>query len=208
VIRAVVRIVAVLVLVAIIAAAWLYLPRDQPARAEEVPAVPADPASAAEALAQVRALMDGEVEEVALGSDEIGALLTGPLAEYIPPGVGSPNATVDGGVLILLLPVPVASALPLPDVVTRALPDSVTATIRALVTSADDSFTIHIEGLALAGVPIPGFIGSSIAERLGIGDEAARAEGPDPENPLTWPLPRGVTAVYIDGDRLVLRGGR
>lgn len=194
-------------LAVIVGAAWLYLPGGEPAGREA--GASSDAASVSDVLEKIRSVLDGESEEVSLDAGEIEALLAGPLEEHLPDGVSPPRVVLERGTVLTTLPVPFESALPLPDVAVAAgvIPDTLRATVRALVASDDGSFSVHVERLTFAGVPIPRFLAASIARRLGIGG-VGEVSTTSADEAMSWPLPSGIEAVYIDGDRLVLRGDR
>jgi len=213
-VRSVVRL---LILVAIVAAAWFYrepllelghavadrwteLRRTDPAAAE--PVEPASPELAAIAQAKLDDVRGGQATRAAFSSAELQSLLEYRYRGLLPAFVDSPRVELDGDRVRLRVRVPISRiprAAELGDIV-DLLPDTTELDVRGRVLPAEDgTIALAVEDVSAHRIPLPHRLVPMALEVLG------REPGPGlPRDAISIPLPAGAHAAYVRADSLVL----
>jgi hypothetical protein len=200
-----VKLTALVVLVCILALAWVRGPDlwDRFAgRGAETPASAPDSAQAASVVRRYEQLARGDVGELILTAPELESVLLYELSDHLPASTSSPRIRIEGGEARLALETPPPAPPSLLRPLGRILPDSVTTEFTGVIVSTRDGEALFmVRRIEVGGIPLPMRLAFPILRSLGSGvfDEGA------PEA-LRLELPAGVRAAYIEGDRLVLSG--
>lgn len=201
------RAAALLLLGAVVGAAWIYGPdaarefRSEHGAASSAAAAPS-PEIAAEAVNRYQEVVEGELDEGEFTAVELESILTYRLPEYLPEGIDEPSIRFRDGELILGLRM--ARTL-LPDVpelerIMEILPDTVPVQIRgSLLPVGEREAAFMVRRIDVANVPIPRRFYARILEGL----DPREREGL-PAEAISVPLPPGVGSALIRNDRLVL----
>lgn len=201
------RAAALLLLGAVVGAAWFYGPelaRDFRGDTGSLSGELAGPSAevAARAVNRYQEVVEGDLDEGEFTAMELESILTYRLPEYLPEGVGEPSIRFRDGELILGLRM--ARTL-LPDVpelerVMEILPDTVPVQIRgSLLTVGEREGAFMVRRIDVANVPIPRRFYARILEGLDPRDREGL-----PSDAISVPLPPGVSSALIRNDRLVL----
>jgi hypothetical protein len=201
------RLTALIALVAIAGAAWLYRDRlalfvdDLRGRATGVAIEPSE-ALALRAEARFDSLSGGELTRAALSQVEVQSLVQYRYAQLLPAFVASPRVELAADRLRLRLRIP-TDRLPrvggLTEILTL-LPDTTDVAITGQLLPMDGQrIALAIDAVEAARIPIPRRLVPAVLERLGRSDEPGL-----PADAIAVPLPRGVHGAYVRGDSLVL----
>jgi hypothetical protein len=200
------RVIATLVMLALLAGAWMYRERIRVAwqdlRGAREDAVVASPELAMVAEAKLDALLDGSSAHAALSAVELESLLLYRYQGAIPGFLGTPAIELRGERLRLRARIPV-DKLPNVEGIGEAaafLPDTTELTVAGrLLPLAPGRVAFTIEDVSAQRFPLPRRFVPRALERLGRRDEPGL-----PPDAMALPLPPGVTAAYIRRDSLVL----
>jgi hypothetical protein len=200
------RVVALLVLLLLLAGAWLYRDRLRTAWNEwrgtdqEVLVPSAELAAGAER--KLESLRDGSAASVSLSGIELESLILHRYRGVLPAFLDSPQVRLDGDRLRLRARVPIDN---LPHVeglgdVAAFLPDTTELAITGTLLPLDSGRVgFGIDNVSAARVPLPDrFVAGALA-RLGRRDEAGL-----PADAIAVSLPPGAATAYVRGDSLVL----
>lgn len=148
---------------------------------------------------------DGE-SRVALNAAELQSLIEYRWGGLLPPDIGAPRVGMGQGRVTLEANVATARfgrVSELRDIV-AFLPD--TTSLRAVgsfVPMDDGQVALEIHELAAASVPIPPRLIPTILRRLPGSEEPGL-----PPNAVVFPLPPGISAVFVSGDSMVFVASR
>lgn len=194
----------------LVGAVALFAMGDEPPVAEET--APLDVFGAAEADAddaRIASLAEARLrlfttgnggERLVLDGDEITAVLRHSLPGMIPSGVSSPVVRLSDGTVRVTARI-AADAFPGTPVlasVLDVLPDTLDVELRGRVLRDRGTVALRIDRVSAERVPIPRAVVAAVVASLGA---AAPADG-HPTLRMAWPA--GVTAMNVQGDRLVL----
>ncbi len=198
---------ALLLLLAVVAAAWVYGPevaREFRGGDSVAPrsATTTSPELAAEAVNRYQEMVERELGEAEFTATELESIIQFRLPEYLPTGVGEPSLRFRDGEAIVGLRMSreILPELPELERVLEILPDTVPVQLRGtLVTRGEGLAAFVVRRIDVANVPIPRRFYPRILEGIDPRDR----DGLPPEA-VSIPLPAGVGAALIREDRLVL----
>ncbi len=202
------RIVLFVLLVAAAYAGWRWGPAVFPrvegwlGRGEVVEGPAPSPELADSTLARLRRFQDDPREEATFDGVELTSVLRHSAPGLLPAGFLEPTLEMDGGRAVLRGRLVLEAFPRLPDLgpVLGILPDTVGLKVEArLLPFGPGEAMVLVERVEASRIPLPRRMIPAILDALG--REARR--GLPPEG-IVVPLPPGVSAAYIDGDRLVL----
>ena len=205
------RVIALAMLLALLAGAWLY--RDhlarlwREARGIEESAVVPTPELAAIAENKIEELRNGTRTSVALSQVELQSLIDYRFQGALPAFLAHPTVELEGDIVRLRARVPIDK---LPRVeglseITDFLPDTTDFAIAAKLLPLDSGrVAFGIDQVSAARVPLPRRIVPGALDRIGRKDEPGL-----PRDAIAVTLPPGVAAAYVRRDSLFLlrRGG-
>jgi hypothetical protein len=199
------RVFALLVLLVVLAGAWLFRDRLEDAwnefRGKEETAVPT-PELADSAEMKLRALARGRRRSVALTELELQSLLRYRYRGIFPAFLDSPSVELEGDQIRLRARVPVDK---LPSVdglgdVAAFLPDTTELRLDGKLLPLDTGrIAFAVDEVSASRVPLPRRIVRGALARLGRVDETDL-----PRDAVAVPLPPGVSTAYVRGDSLFL----
>jgi hypothetical protein len=199
------RIVMMVVLLVVLAAAWLYRDRIRTAwhdlRGTPEAAVQPSEAMADDAERKLDSLRNGGVATVSLSALELESLLLFRYRGVLPAFLDSPRVELAGDQLRLRARVPVDN-LPRVDGLEFAafMPDTTELMVAGKLLPLDSGrVAFGIDRVSAARVPLPQRMVAPALERLGRRDEPGL-----PRDAIALPLPNGAAAAYIRRDSLVL----
>jgi hypothetical protein len=200
------RLIATLVLLVIVAAAFIYRDRIliawQDLRGTRTQQVQPSPELAAIAEAKLDGLRDGEATQATLSAVELESLLQYRYQGAIPAFLGRPGIELQGDRLRLRARVPV-DMLPNVEGLGEAaafLPDTTELSVAGrLLPLGQGRVAFAIEDVSAQRFPLPRRLVPRALERLGRTDEPGL-----PPEAMALPLPPGIGAAYIRRDSLVL----
>jgi hypothetical protein len=200
------RIVTVVVLLLLLAGAWLFRDRIRMAwqdvrGRETVPAAPsAELADSAEA--KLEAMRDGGAASISLSAAELESLLLYRYRGVLPAFLDSPQVEIADDQLRLRARVPV-DKLPRVSGLAEAaafLPDTTDLTVSGrLLPLGTGRVAFGIDDVSAARFPLPDRLIAGALERIGRRDEPGL-----PPDAIALALPPGVATAYIRRDSLVL----
>lgn len=207
------RIVGLILLVALLAAAWLWGPRlfpgylgflDREAASEEdVPS----PELAEQTLDRIETFRAGQgSERLMLGGPQLSSVLRYSLPGILPPGVMEPMVDLRDGKMHLSARVAVSAFPDLPSLrdVVGMLPDTVDIDMHGgLIPHDDEHAAFLVERIYAMRIPLPGRFIPQILASLGRSDSQGL-----PREAMLIPLPGGLRSVYLLKDSLVLVSDR
>jgi hypothetical protein len=198
--------IALLLLLLVLAGAWIFRDRIRTAwnewrgTGETVEAPSAELAAGAED--KLDSLRDGSAPSVSLSAIELESLLLYRYRGVLPAFLDSPQVQLDGDQLRLRARVPI-DKLPRVDGLSDAaafLPDTTELSVAGKLLPLDSGRVgFGIDDVSAAGVPLPDRFISGALARLGRRDEAGL-----PDDAIAVNLPTGAGAAYIRRDSLVL----
>jgi len=200
------RIMTVVVLLVLLAGAWLFRDRIRSAwhdirGIEEAPTEPS-PELAAQAERKLQALRDGSSASASLSAVELESLLLHRYPGVLPSFLDSPTVELDGDRLELRARVPVDN-LPHVEGLGEAaafLPDTTDLAVSGrLLPLRNGRVAFGIDRVSAARFPLPDRFIVSALDRLGRADEPGL-----PRDAIALPLPPGASTAYIRRDSLVL----
>jgi hypothetical protein len=200
------RMIAAVVIVALLAGAYIYRQRLQGAwqdlRGTRQQEVTASPELAGVAEAKLDALRDGTSEYAALSAVELESLLQYRYQAAVPAFLGVPTIELQGERIRLRARVPVDK---LPNVeglgeAAAFLPDTTELSVAGrLLPLGAGRIAFAIEDVSAQRFPLPRRMVPRALERLGRRDEPGL-----PADAMALPLPPGIQAAYVRRDSLVL----
>ena len=201
------RIIVLVLVLALLAGAWLYRDRLGSAWRElrgapETPVLLPSPELADAAERKLESLSRGE--RVALSEVELQSLLRYRYAGVLPGFVDSTRVELDGDRLRLGARVPIDRLPSVAELGQAAaiLPDTSELTLTgSLLPLPNDRVALAIDQVTVARIPLPRRLVPAALNRLGRRDEPGL-----PSDAIPLPLPSGATSAYIRGDSLVLVG--
>src|SRR5688500_10020887 len=202
------RIAAVVIVLALLAAAWLF--RSQLIGAWQSLRGGAEPELASPELAERAerklAALEGEdpPARVTLTSAELQSLVTYRMAESLPPFILDPVVTVEEGDLRVSARVPTDQVAGVRGIggsreILSMLPDTTEVQAKAhLIPLGDGRVGLAVDAVTAASIPLPDRAIPRILESVGRRDE------PDlPDDALAMNLPPGVSSVHTTGNSIV-----
>lgn len=200
------RLAVLLVLVALLGAAWLFRDRLRLAwndiRGLHESALVATPELADRAHEKIEALRNGSTARVALSAVELESLVLYRYEGALPGFLGSPRIELEDDGLRLRVRLPV-DKLPNVEALGEAaafLPDTADLTVSGRLLPLDTGrVALAVDEVTAQRIPLPGRLVPGALERIGRRDEAGL-----PPNAIALPLPPGVAAAYVRRDSLVL----
>jgi hypothetical protein len=200
------RVVALVVLVTLLAGAWLYRERLRTAwhdiRGIRDSTLVATPELAEAASAKIEGLRDGDSQRVALSQVELQSLLLYQYQGVLPAFLYSPEVELREDRMRLRVRVPIDN-LPFVDGIGEAaafLPDTTELTITGRLLPLDTGrVAFAVDDVAAQRFPLPRRLVPGALERLGRRDEPGL-----PADAMALPLPPGVAAAYVRRDSLIL----
>jgi hypothetical protein len=200
------RMIAAVVIVALLAGAYIYRQRLQGAwqdlRGTRQQEVTASPELAGVAEAKLDALRDGTSDYAALSAVELESLLQYRYQAAVPAFLGVPTIELQGERIRLRARVPVDK---LPNVeglgeAAAFLPDTTELSVAGrLLPLGAGRIAFAIEDVSAQRFPLPRRMVPRALERLGRRDEPGL-----PADAMALPLPPGIQAAYVRRDSLVL----
>jgi hypothetical protein len=198
--------VALLVLLLVLAGAWIFRDRIRTAwndwRGIEQETVTPSPELAAGAERKLERLRDGSTPSVSLSAVELESMLLHSYQGILPEFLGAPQVELDGDQLRLRTRVPI-DKLPRVDGFSDAaafLPDTTDLSIAGKLIPLDSGRVgFGVDNVSAARVPLPDRFIVAALSRLG-----RRAEPGLPADAIAIRLPPGAAAAYIRRDSLVL----
>jgi hypothetical protein len=202
------RLVVLVVLVAILAAGWLFRDRLRTAwhdiRGIRETELVATPELANAAHAKLEALADGSAPQASLSAVELQSLLLYRYDGVLPAFLGSPQVEFRNDRLRLRARVPV-DKLPHVEGLGEAaafLPDTTELTVTGRLLPLDTGRAAFVvEDVSAQRFPLPRRLVPGVLDRLGRTDEPGL-----PADAMAMSLPAGIAAAYIRRDSLVLVG--
>jgi len=145
-------------------------------------------------------------DHLALGGRELSSVVRYSLPGIIPPGVTDPSVELDEGRVKLKARVALDAfpRLPQMDQILGILPDTVLLEMEGSLVPHDQAYmALLVDKVTASHIPIPRRMVAQVLEGLG-------RQAPDdlPRDALPVPIPRGVKAVYVQRDSLVLVAAR
>jgi hypothetical protein len=174
------------------------------ARGHEVEASPELAAQADNKLASLGE--NGGARRVALSATELQSLIEYRWGGLLPQDVGAPRIRLGDGRVTLEANVATARFGRIAELreIIAILPD--TTALRAvgtLVPLDDGQAALEVHEVAVASVPIPARLIPTVLSRFpGAGDPGV------PSNAVVFPLPPGISAVFVSGDSMVFVANR
>lgn len=203
------RIITLVILVAVLAAAFLFRDRLVTAwhdlRGTTPQAEEASPELAESAGRKLAELGDGSARQVALSAAELESLLLYSYQGVLPAFLGAPSIELAGERMRLRARVPVDM---LPDVeglgaAAAFLPDTTELTVSGrLLPLQPGRVAFAVDEVSAQRFPLPQRLVPAALDRLG-----RRAEPGLPPEAMGLPLPAGTSAAYVRRDSLILVGG-
>lgn len=200
------RIASLVVLLLLLAAAWLFRDRLREAwqdfRGTREVALQPTPELAERAVARLDSLERGQADRIALSEVELQSLLQYRFAGLLPAFVERPTVELDDDRLRLRGRVPVDK---LPSVgelgdASAFLPDTSELTLTGKLLPLDSGrVAIAVDQVTAARVPLPRRLFPGALRRLGRTDEPGL-----PDDAVAVRLPLGASAAYVRNDSLVL----
>lgn len=202
------RVLGLVLLLAIIAGAWLFRDRLRTAwedlRGGDREQAEASPELATAAERKLDALRDGSTGRTALSAAELESLLLFRYRDILPVFLDSPAVELRGDRLRLRARVPV-DKLPHVEGFAEAasfLPDTTELTVGGSMLPLDTGrVAFAVDEVSAARFPLPTRFVPGALERLGRRDEPGL-----PPDAMALSLPPGVAAAYVRRDSLVLLG--
>jgi hypothetical protein len=200
------RVVLLVVLLVVLAAAWLFRDRlrtawhDLRGTTEEAPLAPSQQL-ADRAESKLDALRDGSETSASLSALELESLLRYRYPGVLPEFLDSTRVELDGDQLRLRANIPI-DKLPRVDglEVAAFLPDTTEITVAGTLLPLDSGrVAFAVNNVSAARFPLPSRLIAPALERIGRRDEPGL-----PRDAIALPLPPGATAAYIRRDSLVL----
>ncbi len=202
------RLLALVIVVALVGAAWLYRDRITElwkGRSHAAEAV--TPELAAQADRKLAELgTAGGRDRVALHQAELQSLLEYRWGGFLPADVARPRIGLRDGQVTLQAGVATARFGRIPELqdILSILPDTTTLKAVGSFTPVDSGrVALEIHELGAAGIPVPDRLIPPILRRFRGGGEPGLAP-----NAVAVPLPPGIRALYISGDSLVFVASR
>jgi hypothetical protein len=203
------RIITLVILVAVLAAAFLFRDRLVSAwhdlRGTTPEAEVASPELADAAERKLAELGDGSASQVALSAVELESLLLYRYQGVLPGFLAAPSIEFSGEQMQLRARVPVDM---LPDVeglgpAAAFLPDTTELTVSGrLLPLQSGRVAFAVDDVSAQRFPLPRRLVPAALDRLGRRDEPGL-----PPEAMALPLPRGTSSAYIRRDSLILVGG-
>lgn len=202
------RILLLVILVAIVVAAWLFRDRIiglwQDYRGADEPVL-ASPELAERAERRLATLNGPDAPaRVSLNGAELQSLVTYRMAASLPSFVLDPVVTVDEGDLRVSARVPTDEVARVPGVggseeILGMLPDTTDVQAKAhLIPIGTGRVGLAVDEVSAASIPLPSRAIPRILDAIGRRDEPGL-----PTDALGLRLPDGVASVYVDGDSIV-----
>ena len=208
------RIALLVVLLALLAGAWLFRDRLigmwQSLRSEDVPQE-VSPELATRAEQKLAAMTDeNPPARVTLTSPELQSLVAYRMAQALPTFILDPAVTVEEGELRVHARVPTQEVAGMQGLggseeILSMLPDTTEVVAKGhLIPLGDGRVALSVDEVTAASIPLPARMIPRILERIGRRDEPNL-----PSDALAVRLPDGVANVFADGDSIVFmsRGG-
>lgn len=200
------RVVALLMLLLLLAGAWIFRDRLRTAwnewRGNEDTVEMPSAELAAGAQDKLDSLRDGSAASVSLSAIELESLLLHSYRGVLPAFLDSPQVSLDGDQLRLRARVPI-DKLPRVDGLAEAaafLPDTTELSVSGKLLPLDSGrIGFGVDDVSAARVPLPDRFISGALTRLGRRDEAGL-----PADAIAVNLPAGAASAYIRRDSLVL----
>jgi hypothetical protein len=200
-----VKLVGFVLLLVVLAVAWLRFSEARTAAVAEGGAAPTPEESAelaSEAGARFERAVESRAESVELSEAELASLLQQGLESELPGGMSTTGvlltegeARVRGRVELALLP-----PMTWLDPVRRVLPQEVPVELRCAVLAVEDGEAVLlIRGLSIAGIPVPRSAYSRLLPELGEG----ASDGLPPEA-IRVRVPSSIGSIEIGEDRVVV----
>jgi len=152
-----------------------------------------------------RFLQDGGADSLSVNGVEVSSVLRYSVPGILPPGLSTPHVRIlDGEVLLRArLATDGLPSFPELEQVVQMLPDTVPVELRtSIMPFRDESAALLVRRIEVSGIPLPRHLHPRIMEAMG------RVDHPGlPPEAMRVPLPKGLSSVYAEGDRLILVAG-
>ena len=148
------------------------------------------------------ALVDGDLDELALTGAELTSLLRYTHADVVPEGIANPTVRLENGRAFASADVAPADFPSLPDLgpIAGMLPDVVRLELSGSVMGfGEGDAALVVQGIDIGGIPLPRTLIPEILNALGRTDQAGL-----PREAVAVDLPDGVESAHVADDRLVL----
>lgn len=170
-----------------------------------------DPVVASRAMDRLRLFRTGNAgEELRFEADEITAVLRHAMPGVVPAGLIEPRVRLEDGMVRVVARIASASfpGAKLLTPLLGVLPDTLDVEIRGSVVRDRGGLAFRIERVSAEHVPVPESVVASVVSSIVRSPETDRDlhEGEPPTVHVAWP--RGVSRLYVSGDRLVLERDR